>query len=481
MLMVVVLPEPLGPMRPRISPSFTRRARSSTATRPPKRLVSPRVSRIAPPMVARDCLTACDTFSALDSAAYGGEPMPGRAGFCLLLTLALAVALVAGSPTPAPAQKPVKIGALTPLSPPGDAAAGQLIVRGIKMGVDDVNARGGVLGGRKLEVVVEDDSGTPEKGAAGMRKLATQDQVAAVVGQFHSSVMTAVQALAEQFQVPVFATQASAKSITEQHLNYTFRTHVIDPDRCVMWTKWIKERGFKRVALITENTDYGVGLVDETKKAFAALLPGAELKTIIFDRAVVDLTPQLLDIKNWKPDVLLNGGIGTPMYLIAKQAYDVGLTPAVPTLISYDAPARPEYWKNLGEKGNWASFIVYYHSTMKLTARGEAFRKKYVAEFKEDPIYGAFNGYAQVVLLADALNAAKSDKSDELVKALLANKFEGWNGTISFSRGEGPYWQQWTPPMLVTQYTAVEMPVAVVRMVYPAELKTGDWVPGPKR
>jgi branched-chain amino acid transport system substrate-binding protein len=290
-----------------------------------------------------------------------------------------------------------------------------------------------------------------------------------------------VQALAEQFKVPVFATQASARQITERHLNYTFRTHVIDPDRCALWTRWIKERGFKRAALITENTDYGVGLVDETKKAFASMLPGAELKTINFDRAVVDLTPQLLDIKNWKPDVLLNGGIGTPMYLIAKQAYDVGLTPAVPTLISYDAPARPEYWKNLGEKGNWASFIVYYHSTMKLTARGEAFRKKYVAAFKEDPIYGAFNGYAQVVLLADALNAAKSDKSDELVKALLANTFEGWNGTISFSRGEGPYWQQWTPPMLVTQYTAVEMPFADVKLVYPAEIKTGDWMPGPKR
>src|SRR5580765_7238694 len=185
-----------------------------------------------------------------------------------LLTALLIVSLA----VPALAQKPVKIGVLTPLSPPGDAAAGQFIVRGAKMGAEEVNARGGVLGGRKIELVIEDDSGTPEKGSAGFRKLATQDQVVAVVGQFHSSVMTAVQVLAEQFQVPVFATQASAKSITEQHLNYTFRTHVIDPDRCVMWTKWIKERGFMRVALTTENTDYGVGLVDETKKAFAALL-----------------------------------------------------------------------------------------------------------------------------------------------------------------------------------------------------------------
>ncbi|PYN52977.1 MAG: hypothetical protein DMD94_20485 [Candidatus Rokuibacteriota bacterium] len=402
--------------------------------------------------------------------------MNGRGRIALLTTL-----LIAGLAAPALAQKPVKIGVLTPLSPPGDAAAGQFIARGAKMGAEDVNARGGVLGGRKIELVVEDDAGTPEKGGAGFRKLASQDQAVAVVGQFHSSVMTAVQALAEQFKVPVFSTQASARQITERHLEYTFRTHVIDPDRCQMWTRWVKERGFKRAALITENTDYGVGLVEETKKAFASLYPGGELKTIIFDRQVVDLTPQLLEIKNWKPDILLNGGIGTPTYLIIKQAYDVGLHPSVPMLISYDAPSRPEYWKTLGEKGTWASFIVYYHPTMRLTARGEAFRKKYMAEFKEDPVYGALNAYAQVLLLADALNAAKSDNSEQLVKALLANKFEGWNGTISFTRGEGPYWQQWTPPMLVTQYTKPEMAFSEVKIVYPSELKTGDWMAAPKR
>jgi len=396
----------------------------------------------------------------------------------LLLTPSLAIGLLVTSlAAPALAQKSVKIGVLTPLSPPGDAAAGQLIVRGAKMAMDDVNARGGVLGGRKIELVIEDDSGTPEKGSAGLRKLATQDHVAAVVGQFHSSVMGAVQVLAEQFQVPVFSTQASARGITEKHLSYTFRTHVIDPDRCELWARWVKERGFKRAALITENTDFGIGLVDETKKAFASLLPGAELKTIIFDRAVVDFTPQLLEIKNWKPDVILNGGIGTPVYLIIKQAADVGLSPAVPMLVSYDAPVRPEYWKTVGDKGNFVSFIVYYHPTMKLTSRGEAFRKKYMEQFKEEPIYGSFNGYAQVSLLADAINAAKSEKGEDLVKALLANKFEGWNGTISFSRGEGPYWQQWTPPMLITQYTKPEMSFNDAKIVYPPELKTGDWVP----
>ena len=391
---------------------------------------------------------------------------------------AVAAALLIAAP--ALAQGPIKIGVLTPLSPPGDAAAGQFIVRGAKMAADEINAHGGVLGGRKVELVIEDDSGTPEKGIAAFRKLASQDKVSAVIGQFHSSVMDAVQDLSEQLKIPVFSTQASAKKLTEKHLNYTFRTHVIDPDRVQIWNRWIHQQGFKRVALVAENTDYGIGLVEETKKQFVSDGVKAELKSIIFDRAVVDLTPQLLEIKNWKPDLVINIGVGTPAYLIVKQAYDVGLFPATPMLVSYDMPARPEFWKNLGDKGTFTTFIAYYHPTMKLTPRGEAFRTKYRTEFKEDPVYGALNAYAQVMLITDAINLAKSDKPDDIVKALLANKFVGWNGSITFTRGDGPYWQQWTPPMLFMQYTKAEMPFVEAKIIFPPDLKTGD-LTQPKR
>ena len=218
------------------------------------------------------------------------------------LAVVLLVIVMASAPAaPAFAQAPIKIGVLTPLSPPGDATAGQFIVRGAKMAAEEINGQGGLLGGRKIELIVEDDGGTPEKGAAGLRKLVSQDRVSAVVGQFHSSVAEAVQDLAEQLKVPVFMTQASAKKLTDKHLNYTFRTHVIDADRVTMWNKWIQQQGFKRVAILAENTDYGVGLIEETKKQFASMNVKAELKSIIFDRAVVDLTPQLLEIKSWKP------------------------------------------------------------------------------------------------------------------------------------------------------------------------------------
>ncbi|HYS92571.1 MAG TPA: ABC transporter substrate-binding protein, partial [Candidatus Acidoferrales bacterium] len=111
----------------------------------------------------------------------------------------------------------------------------------------------------------------------------------------------------------------------------------------------------------------------------------------------------------------------------------------------------------------------------------EAFRTRYLEQFKEQPVYGGLNAYAQVMLLADAINAAKSDKPDDIVKALLGTKFTGWNGTVAFTRGDGPYWQQWTPPMLFLQYTKPEQPFTEAKIVYPPELKTGDLMMAPKR
>src|SRR3989441_11090289 len=179
--------------------------------------------------------------------------------------------------------------------------------------------------------------------------------------------------------------QASARSLTEKHLTYTFRTHVIDPDRVSLWNRWIKQHDFKRVALIAENTDYGVGMVEETKRLFKSMDVQADLKTVIFDRAVVDLTPQLLEIKNWKPDLVLNGGGGTPGYLVIKQAHDVGLFPAGPMLVSYDLPPPPQVWEKPGDKGAHPTLLVCYHPAMKATSRGEAVPAKDPEQVKEDP------------------------------------------------------------------------------------------------
>jgi len=107
-------------------------------------------------------------------------------------------------------------------------------------------------------------------------------------------------------------------------------------------------------------------------------------------------------------------GVGTPAYLIVKQASDVGLFPATPMLVSYDMPARPEFWKNLGDKGTFTTFIAYYHPTMKLTPRGEAFRTRYRAEFKEEPVYGALTSLGDDLRFVFITSQARVQPGTEL-------------------------------------------------------------------
>jgi len=395
--------------------------------------------------------------------------------WCLVSPLIIGM-LVFGLPGLVSAKEPVKIGVMTPLSPPGATLLGKFIVQGARMGAEYVNSTGGVLGGRKIELIVEDDSGTPEKGIAGYRRLVTQKGVSAIIGQVHSSVMIAVGELAEALGVPIFSTQASSKAITEKHLMTTFRTHAIDPDRARMWLKFIKEMGFKRVAMLAENTDYGLGLVDETKIGMAKMGLKLETKSLVFDKKVVDLTPQLLELKAWRPDLLIDiHSVPITAYLMVKQSYDIGLFPSTPILASFDWPGRSEFWKNLGDKGNYILFISYYHPNMKLTERGEWFKKKYVEKHGEFPIYAAFNGFGQIMILADALDLANSDKPSELIKALEKGKFTSWNGLVTFERGEGPYWHQWSPPLMVLQYTKVGQSPKDAPILYPPKMKTGSY------
>jgi branched-chain amino acid transport system substrate-binding protein len=395
--------------------------------------------------------------------------------WCLASPLIIGM-LVFGLPGLVSAEEPVKIGVMTPLSPPGATLLGKFILQGARMGAEYVNSTGGVLGGRQIELIVEDDSGTPEKGIAGYRRLVTQKGVSAIIGQVHSSVMIAVGDLAENLGVPIFSTQASSKEITEKHLMTSFRTHAIDPDRARMWLRFIKEMDFKRVAMLAENTDYGLGLVDETKAGMAKMGLNIETKSLVFDKKVVDLTPQLLELKAWKPDLLIDiHSVPTTAYLMVKQSYDIGLFPSTPILASFDWPGRSEFWKNLGGKGNYILFISYYHPKMKLTERGDWFKKEYMEKHGEFPIYAAFNGFGQIMILADALELAKSDKPSELIKALEKGEFTSWNGLVTFERGEGPYWHQWSPPLMVLQYTEVGQSPEDAPILYPPQMKTGSY------
>ena len=412
----------------------------------------------------------------------GGIVMQLKRGSLVILLIAVLLSVWAfgSSPSQAAAKEPVKIGVITPLSPPGDPTAGQLISRGAKFGAKYVNEEmGGVLGGRPIELVIEDDSGTPEKGVAAFRKVATKDKVVAVMGQYHSSVCTALVDVGEEYGIPTFSTGASASRITEKHQVTTFKTHVIDYDRASTWTDFLMSQGWKRIAILAENTDYGVGLFEATKQIKGERgLKDVEINGMIFDRKVADFTPQLLKLKAWNPDILLNIGVGDPAYRITKQAYDIGFFPKVPMMGAHDWPARPEFWKNLGEMGQYMMFINYYHPKMGLSRLGEWLKPRFEKEYGEIPTYMAYNGFGQIVLLAQAINLAQSDAPKDIVKSLEDWVFVFWakGDVIDFERAEGAKWHNHTSPLQIVQFTEANQPIEGSTILWPPIMKTGEFV-----
>jgi len=397
--------------------------------------------------------------------------------FCLrkfssaVVILIAVTVLVWGISLPATVEagkKPVKIGQLSPFSPPGDAAAGKRMRWGAELAIQYINEEmGGVLDGRPVELVVEDDSGTPADGIAGYRKLVQKDGVVAVVGQYHSSVCIAVNKLAKDLGVPLFSSGASSPKITESQNPYIFSIMSLTPSRAEFWVDFAKQMGWKRVVLLAEDTDYGTGFKTWVEKYGKDA--GVEIKSIVFPRTITDLTPMLLETKAWKPDFMINVGVPPAAYLMVKQAYDIGLFPKVPMLASFAWPIRKEFWDAVGDKGKGMLYTSYYKPGMLMTDLGKWMAPRYKKLHKEDPTFFALNVFGEIVVIAQAINKAQSDDPEALAKMLVTHTFQDWSGEVKFEEPQGMKWHNVSPPHLILQETEVRQPFADSKLVWPVK------------
>ena len=111
----------------------------------------------------------------------------------------------------------------------GDGASfGQSSVEGAQLAVEEINAAGGVLGGRKIRLLVEDDQSRPEEASSAVTKLITQDKVVAVLGEVASRRTLAAAPVAQKYQIPMI-TPASTNERVTQVGDYIFRVCFIDP------------------------------------------------------------------------------------------------------------------------------------------------------------------------------------------------------------------------------------------------------------
>src|SRR5512136_1174948 len=139
--------------------------------------------------------------------------------FVVLILLALsAFSLVA---SPALAQDTIKVGIVLPLT--GEQAKfGEIEKLSFDLALDEINAKGGV-NGKKLEFVIEDDTGRPEVARSVVEKLITKDKVVMIGGGYSSSATYAAAGVCQQNQIPFLVNTGSADNITQSNWDYVFR------------------------------------------------------------------------------------------------------------------------------------------------------------------------------------------------------------------------------------------------------------------
>ncbi len=176
-----------------------------------------------------------------------------------MISLLPLLALLTAVPSPAnPALPPVLIGLDLELGHIS-STSGEAVKRGVELAVEELNAAGGVLGGRPLEVVALDNRAVPARGVENLKTLAARPDLVAVLGGKYSPVMLDQLPLAHELEVPLLSTWAAADGIIDHGRtpSYTFRLSLRDSWAIDAMMASASSRGFKRVGLILPNTAWG--------------------------------------------------------------------------------------------------------------------------------------------------------------------------------------------------------------------------------
>ncbi len=355
------------------------------------------------------------------------QRMPFMSRRFVISALAAATAFVVA---PATAQETLKLGVVTVLS--GQSAkAGESIVRGLAIAVDEINAKGGVLG-KKLELVVRDDESNPAKGAVAARELVQREKVVAFFGGLDTPVSLAIVPFANQSKVPFMGVWAAGTPITRNGAaeNYVFRVSAVDELVDVALVDYaIKKYAAKKPGMILINNPWGESNEKGLKAALEAKkLPYAAIEK--FETNDVDVVPQLTRLKEAGSDVLFLVANVAPSSQVVKSLDRMGWN--VP-IVSHWGPAGGRFSELAGASAPKVHFIQTFsfsgNSSPKAAAVFAALKKKYpeIKGFGDvTPAVGIANAYDAMHLTALAIAKAGSTEGPKIREAFYAiDKYDG--------------------------------------------------------
>jgi branched-chain amino acid transport system substrate-binding protein len=315
--------------------------------------------------------------------------------------------------------KPIKIGAIFSVTGPA-SFLGAPEGKTAKMLVDKINASGGVLG-QKLELIVKDSSGSPEKAVSFAKQLIEEDKVLAIIGPSTSGETMQIKALCEENQM-ILVSCAAADAIVNPLAKYVFKTPQKDSQAATWIYRTMKEKGISKIAILTGNDGFGAS----GKKQLEALAKTEGIEIVaneVFDKQATDLTDVLTKIKA-TPGVqaVVTWTVVPAQSIVAKNMKQLGMD--IPLFQSHGF-GNPKYAEQAGVAAEGILFpagrllvvdeLPDSHPQKKLLA---TYKKDYEAAYKEDVSTFGGHAYDAVLIVTEALKKAGTTDRDKVRDAI---------------------------------------------------------------
>jgi branched-chain amino acid transport system substrate-binding protein len=322
------------------------------------------------------------------------------------------------------AADPIKIGHYGSLTGK-DAAFGVATRKGVLLAVEELNAKGGVLG-RPIEYLVEDIQSKAGESATVVKKLISRDKVVAMIGANASANSLEAAPICQNAKIPMMAISSTNPRVTEVG-DYIFRICFIDPFQGAVLAKFAHDTlHAKRIALLTAvNSPYSVGLSGVLRQDFTAR-GGEIVAEQKYTEGDKDFRAQLTAIRPTHPDVIAATGFYTEAALICIQARSLGLDIPIIGGDGWEAPQLIE----LGGKAVEGTYYSTYFSAENDAPEVRAFVQRYRARWNgEAPEGVSALGYDAMYLIAAAMERAGTTDGAKLRDAIAATKnFPGVTG-----------------------------------------------------
>jgi branched-chain amino acid transport system substrate-binding protein len=336
-----------------------------------------------------------------------------------VFSLAFTAALVAGFSSSGSAQQTIKIGELN--SYKTQSAFLDPYKKGMDLALEEINAKGGVLG-KKLELISRDDGTNPGEAVRVAEELITREGVAMLAGTFLSHIGLAVTNFAGQKKVFFLAAEPLTDKITWQNGNkYTYRLRATTYMQTAMLLPAALEAKKKRWALVYPDFEYGQSAVANFKELMKKAQPDIEFVT---EQATplgkVDAGAVAQAIDDAKPDAIFNVLFGADLAKFVREGNTRGVfkNRTVVSLLS----GEPEYLDPLKDEAPVGWIVTGYPWDKIKTPEHTAFVNAYQKKFNDYPRLGSVVGYVTITSLAAGIAKAGSTDTDKMVAAFAGLK-----------------------------------------------------------